>query len=198
MRQFFLSLAVGVAAACGERQTPRTDSARDTIIPRVAANDSSSAAAEELDLGTEQFPLSRMLASLATGAPPATLSVSDGSCIPGKCRCSARFPDQWLLEHAGTNDREISACTVADFDGDGDWDASLPGGEGKSLMVFMQDARPHSVWYLDGGAVAELYPPRAQRGPNGEPAAKHYALLADNSLYEWRDSLFVRRTVRGR
>jgi hypothetical protein len=93
-----------------------------------------------------------------------------------------------------------TTCLVADFDGDTDWDANFPGGEGKSVTVLMQNGQPFATWYIDGGAVAEVYAPRAKSGPNGEPATRNYALrdLGDLDryvLYEWRDTLFVRRTV---
>ena len=201
MMRAHIVLIVVALVACGGEPHPPTDSAvapadssptPATVDSRTPATVDSLPPGVTIDLGSKQFPVSELLASVAGGAPSAVLEVADASCIPGKCVCSARFGLEWKLEHASVRDSEISRCTVADFDGDGDWDASLPGGEGTSVMVFMQDGRPSATWLVDGAAMAELYPPSAQRGPKGEPVTKNYALLDDQVLYEWRDSLFVR------
>ena len=180
-------------AAC-VRDGSSVDSAGARDSTATTATVDSLSSRYRVDVGSAQFPMSHLLGSLATGAPPAILEVKSESCVPGKCACSARFAPEWKLETAAIRDSEISTCTVADFDGDGDWDASLPGAEGKSVMVFMQDRRPESTWYLDGGAVAELYEPRPTQGLNGEPPTKYYTLRDEGSLLEWRDSLFVRVT----
>jgi hypothetical protein len=196
MRARLASVAV-VLAACGgepprlvDTAANKADSLRESA-PTARAGDSLPPGVT-LDVGSQQFPVSQRLGSLEGGAPAATLTVADTSCIPGKCVCSGRFAIEWGLNSAAIRDTEISACAVADFDGDGDWDASLPGGEGKSVMVFMQGGSPSATWFLDGGAVAEVYPPSGQRGPKGEPVTKNYALLGDEVLYEWRDTMFVR------
>jgi hypothetical protein len=151
---------------------------------------------------TEPFPAVRRIAAIADGALQASLHVSASSCVPGTCICVGEFRADWNLNDWGVEDRSLrrgTVCSAADFDGDGDWDAVIPGGEGFAIAIMMNEGRPTAAFVLDLGGAFEIV--RTERIPRTRDgiAVGGYSLRVDQGrrtlLFEWDDSSFTRREV---
>lgn len=108
-----------------------------------------------------------------------TLRLRDQGCAPGKCVCLGSVPEVGPLEESGIRVEDLLRgieCLAADFDGNGQLDFAIPGGEGLAVVIMSGPGGHRAPIPLDASGVLRLYQPRREVGPNGEPASPNPGL----------------------
>ena len=136
----------------------------------------------------------------ATDTLALTITVTDPGCLPGVCICLGAAERSTGLWRVGIENRELTdgvRCVSADFDLNGSRDLALLGGEGRVAIVMYGPDGPTGLYELDAAGLPELYEPRAEVGPRGEPASEAPGLFVpnvgqDHAVFLWSGDGFTR------
>jgi len=129
-----------------------------------------------------------------------TIDVDDPTCVPGECVCHGSTERSTGLWRVGLETAELTAgvhCIAADFDGNGDRDLAMLGGEGHVGVIMYEGSAPSALHELDAGGFPQLYQPRQMEGPEGEPVAKRHGIFVPNvgqnhAVFLWSGEAFVK------
>jgi hypothetical protein len=89
-------------------------------------------------------------------------------------------------------------CLAADFDGDETTDLAFTGEEGMAVVLLR---RGLGEWHIiDAMGLLELYPPRADVGPHGEPPTARFGLFVRwvgqfHAVFLWNGEGFTRTAL---